>query len=196
MTHHQLICRKDIIVQLFEETILHSNQTKIGGWTRFWNLVRNLIFLLLIALKFPNCQSLDHHQLSNFWLLHNYADEKWDKKLLHWLKTWDTNVGDDIYHFVSNNIFRKSLYFSSVQMLRLFLQKSQYYVPYVLTKSISKKSPRIKNTFQTFSIYSFLHRVAFIVVSWHSGWEEVDKERENGRKNFTYKGKKWRFCIK
>ena len=74
-------------------------------------------------------------------------------------------------------------------MLRLFLQKSQYYVFYVLTKYISKKSPRIKNTFQTFSIYSFLHRVAFIVVSWHPGWEEVDKERENRRKSFIYKGK-------
>ena len=74
-------------------------------------------------------------------------------------------------------------------MLRLFLQKSQYYVLYVLTKYISKKSPRIKNTLQTFSIYSILNRVAFIVVSWHPGWEEVDKERENRRKSFTYKGK-------
>ena len=108
MTHHQLICRKDIIVQLFEETILHSNQTKIGGWTRFWNLVRNLIFLLLIALKFPNCQSLDHHQLSNFWLLHNYADEKDDEKLFRWLGTWDADDGGDIYDFVSNIVFWKS----------------------------------------------------------------------------------------
>ena len=50
-----------------------------------------------------------HHQLSNFWLLHNYADEKEDEKLLHWLNTWDANVGDDIlYDFVSNNVLRKS----------------------------------------------------------------------------------------
>ena len=109
---------KDIIVHLFEETILLSNQTKIERWTRFCNLVRNLIFLLLIALKFLIVKVWGHHQLSNFWLLHNYADEKQDEKLLHWLNTCDTNVGDDIYYFVSNNILWKSLYFSCVQILK------------------------------------------------------------------------------
>ena len=33
-----------------------------------------------------------------------------------------------------------------------------------------------------------IDRVALIAVSWHPGWEEVETERGNGRKNFTHNG--------
>ena len=93
---------------LFERTILLSNQTKKENEPEFEILWEILFFSYSLLLNFLIVKVWGHHQLSNFWLLHNYADEKDDEKLFRWLGTWDADDGGDINDFVSNIVFWKS----------------------------------------------------------------------------------------